>query len=111
MKPPKLYRLVPLTVVSVLVYHNVLALPAGAGGFDPPESAATESVSCLTEPVANSDSNPPNPEAQRKCKQKPRTFDWRYWNQPVSQNKNLCREDIDGNTVCLTSISAARLRW
>ena len=112
MKPLKLYRLALLTVSSVLFYHNMLASPASAGGFDPPESSASiESANCLTAPAEDSDGDQPSLEAKRKCKQKPRTMDWRYWSQPFSQGKNLCREHLNGNTVCLTSESAARLRW
>lgn len=111
MRQLKPYRLALLTVFSVLVYHNILAFPARAGGFDPPDSATTESANCLTAPTEDSDGDQPNREAKRKCKKEPQTLDWRYWSQPSSQGNNRCREHPNGNTVCLTSESAAKLRW
>ena len=111
MKQPKLSRLALLTVFSVLVYHGIVASPARAGGGDLRDAATTaETANCSTEPIADASGNSPNAEANRKCKQKPRTFDWRYWSQPASHGQNLCREHL-GNTVCLTSTSATKLRW
>ncbi|MBD2075885.1 hypothetical protein H6F86_18705 [Phormidium sp. FACHB-592] len=111
MKPHKLYRLALLTVGSVLVAHTILASPARAGGGDAPDAVATaEYANCSTE-SADSNGNQPNPEANRKCKQKPRILDWRDWSQPQVQGNNLCREHLNGNTVCLTAQSAAKLRW
>jgi len=112
MKQLKLCRLALLTVLGVLVYHNILASPVSAGGFDAPTSTPmTEFTDCSPEPLAVSDSEQSNPTAKPQCQRKPRTLDWRYWSQPISQGNNLCREHLNGNTVCLTPTSAAMLRW
>jgi len=110
MQQPKLYRLALLTVFSVLLYHGIVTSPARAGGGDPPDSA-TATDNCDTEPSADDNGDTPNATVIRKCQPKPRTFDWQDWSQPTPQGQDRCREHLNGNTVCLTSASAAKLHW
>ncbi|MEP0873111.1 hypothetical protein NDA01_25440 [Trichocoleus desertorum AS-A10] len=100
MKQHRLHVLPLLPIISVLLYHTILASPASAGGSDSPRSTQITEDAQLDKML----------NAKNELKEQFQTFDWRHWSQPYSKGDNLCREH-DGNIVCLTLEALKKLRW